>query len=456
MASAALDGLAPGARLDGCDTSGGTMDDPSGPATLAHAPLVPFSVSPMPGRRIRVAIIGSTGSVGRQAIEVVSAHPDVFEVVALAAGRSADLLADQAITTRARVVGITGGDLVDDRHGDRVRAVQDALSRVATGAVHVIGGVGALEAIATLPDIDVVLVATSGRGALPATLAALNVGRDVALANKESLVVAGPLVVEAVRRHGGRIFPVDSEHSALWQCVNGEVPGAIRRLILTASGGPFRTWDADRIAGVTVADALRHPTWQMGPKITIDSATLMNKGLEAIEAHWMFGVAFDRIDVAVHPTSIVHSLVEFIDGSAKAQLGWPDMRLPIQMALTRGARLLRRRDASDPASRPFSVIDVASLAFEAADMDRFPCLRLALDAGRTGGTAPAILSAADEVAVEAFLNGAIGFGDIARVVAETLDDLEPTFVESLDQLLTIDVSARDSARERVRALSSRR
>jgi 1-deoxy-D-xylulose-5-phosphate reductoisomerase len=432
------------------------MDDSDGPATLAHAPLVPFSASPMPGRRIRVAIIGSTGSVGRQAIEVVAAYPDVFEVVALAAGRSSDLIADQAIATGACVVGITGGDVADDRHDDRVRAVRDALSREARGAVHVIGGVGALETIATLPDVHVVLVATSGRGALPATLAALNAGRDVALANKESLVVAGPLVVEAVRRHGGRVFPVDSEHSALWQCVTGEVPGAIRRLILTASGGPFRTWDAERIARVTVADALRHPTWQMGPKITIDSATLMNKGLEAIEAHWMFGVGFDRIDVAIHPTSIVHSLVEFIDGSSKAQLGWPDMRLPIQMALTRGARLVRRRNASDPASRPFSVIDVASLSFEAADMDRFPCLRLALDAGQTGGTAPAILSAADEVAVDAFLNGVIRFGDIARVVAETLDDLAPTVVESLDQLLRVDCSARETARRRVRELSNSR
>jgi 1-deoxy-D-xylulose-5-phosphate reductoisomerase len=203
-----------------------------------------------------------------------------------------------------------------------------------------------------------------------------------------------------------------------------------------------------------VAEALRHPTWQMGPKITIDSATLMNKGLEAIEAHWMFGVAFDRIEIAVHPTSIVHSLVEFIDGSSKAQLGWPDMRLPIQLALTCGARLVRRRDPQDPASRPFSIVDVGTLPFEAVDLDRFPCLRLALEAGRTGGTAPAILSAADEIAVEAFLAGVIPFGGISDVVAGVLDEVVPVGVESLEQLLRVDLTAREAARRHVRARAS--
>ena len=428
------------------------MDDYDGPATFAHAPLVPFMSSALPTRRIRVAIVGSTGSVGRQAVDVVTAHPDVFEVVALAAGRSVDVVAAQAHATGARVVAVTGGDQ-PDRDGDSlVRDVRGILlSYGGADAVEVIGGASALESVATLPDVDVVLVATSGRGALPATLAALGAGRDVALANKESLVVAGPLVVDAVQRFGGRVFPVDSEHSALWQCVLGEAPQSIRRLILTASGGPFRTWDRARIAHVTVAEALRHPTWQMGPKITIDSATLMNKGLEAIEAHWMFGVGFDRIETVVHPPSIVHSLVEFVDGSSKAQLGWPDMRLPIQLALTRGARLVRRRDQRDPASRPFALVDIGALPFEAVDFARFPCLRLALDAGRTGGTAPAILSAADEVAVEAFLGGMIRFGDIAEVVAGALDDVQAVGVESLEQLLDVDLAAREAARVRVLA-----
>jgi 1-deoxy-D-xylulose-5-phosphate reductoisomerase len=216
-----------------------------------------------------------------------------------------------------------------------------------------------------MPEADVVLAATSGRGALTATLAALGAGKDVALANKESLVIAGPLVLESVRRNGGRLFPVDSEHSAIWQCLFGETMDGVRRLVLTASGGPFREWDPDRLRTIGVADALRHPTWQMGPKITIDSATLMNKGLEAIEAHWLFGVPFDRIDIVVHPTSIVHSVVEFVDGSLKAQLGWPDMRLPIQLALTAGERLVRKRSEADPASRPFSLAEIGSVPFEA-------------------------------------------------------------------------------------------
>jgi 1-deoxy-D-xylulose-5-phosphate reductoisomerase len=422
-----------------------------GQAPLAHAPLVPFVAAALPSRRIRVAIIGSTGSVGRHALAVVGAHPDVFEVVALAAGRSVEVIAEQVRATGARIVGLTGGDQPDTGADALVRDVRGAIGSDGGTKVDVIGGAEVLETVATLPEVDVVLVATSGRAALPATLAALRSGRDVALANKESLVVAGPLVVEAVRQFGGRIYPVDSEHSALWQCVLGEVPEAIRRLTLTASGGPFRTWDANRIAHVTVAEALRHPTWQMGPKITIDSATLMNKGLEAIEAHWMFGVGFDRIETAVHPTSIVHSLVEFVDGSSKAQLGWPDMRPPIQLALTRGARLVGRRDPADPASRPLSLVEIGALQFEAVDLTRFPCLRLALDAGRIGGTAPAVLSAADEIAVEAFLGGAIRFGDIADVVAGALDDVQPSSVESLEHLLSVDDAARAAARRRVLA-----
>jgi 1-deoxy-D-xylulose-5-phosphate reductoisomerase len=284
-------------------------------------------------------------------------------------------------------------------------------------------------------------VATSGRVALPATLAAVQAGKDVALANKESLVIAGELVAAAARRSGARLLPVDSEHSALWQCLSGEAPGTVRRMILTASGGPFRTWPADRLESVGTEQALAHPTWRMGPKVTIDSATLMNKGLEAIEAHWLFDLPLERVEVVVHPESIVHSLVEFVDGSLKAQLGWPDMKLPIQLALARGERLTR----GDPETRPFDLCALGRLHFESPDAERFPCLRLATEAGRDGGTAPAVLCAADEVAVEHFLEGRIRFVDIPRVVDQTLEVHAPQTVEGLEHLLEVDAQARRTA-----------
>ncbi len=282
-------------------------------------------------------------------------------------------------------------------------------------------------------------MATSGRVAMPATLAAARAGKDVALANKESLVIAGELVTTAARRSGARLFPVDSEHSALWQCL-GEPPGAVRRMILTASGGPFRAWSLERMAGVDVTQALAHPTWRMGPKITVDSATLMNKGLEAIEAHWLFDLPLQRLEVVVHPESIVHSLVEFIDGSLKAQLGWPDMKLPIQLALAGGQRLPR----PDPEQRPLTAA-LGRLHFEPPDTARFPCLGLALGAGKEGGTAPAVLCA-DEVAVEQFLLGRLAFMDIAAVVDRTLQALGSQPVVSLEQLLEVDAQARRTAK----------
>ena len=420
-----------------------------GRALLSHEPLTPFAPSRGRTGRIRVAVLGSTGSVGRQALEMMADHPDVFEVVGLAAGRNVPLLASQARHVRPRVVCVTGGDGSPTDPADLRDELALAIGR---DGFTLLAGNHELASVATMPEADVVLAATSGRGALSATLAALDVGKDVALANKESLVIAGPLVVESVRRHGGRLFPVDSEHSAIWQCLFGEVMDGVRRLVLTASGGPFREWDPDRIKQIGVADALRHPTWQMGPKITIDSATLMNKGLEAIEAHWLFGIPFDRIDIVVHPTSIVHSLVEFVDGSLKAQLGWPDMRLPIQLALTAGERLVRKRSEADPASRPFSLAELGSLPFQAPSYERFPCLGLALGAGRTGGTAPAILSAADEVAVDAFLNRAMRFGAIAEVISETLGSIASTPVTSLEQVLAVDAHAREVASRLVQTL----
>ena len=377
----------------------------------------------------RVAILGSTGSVGRQALEVVREHREAFEVVALAAGSSAALLAEQAAEFRPRIVGLTGA--------------ADGADALRRGPWELWRGEDALPALATLSDLDVVLVATSGRVALPATLAAVNAGKDVALANKECLVIAGALVTAAARRGGARLFPVDSEHSAIWQCLMGEDMASVHRLVLTASGGPFRTWPVERMSSIGVDEALAHPTWRMGPKITIDSATLMNKGLEAIEAHWLFDLPLDSVVVVVHPESIVHSLVEFVDGSLKAQLGWPDMKLPIQLALARG----RRRPRLEQERRPFDLASIGQLRFEPPDLDRFPCLRLALQAGRDGGTAPAVLCAADEVAVERFLRRQIAFGDISRVVEATLEAHLPAPVESLDHLLAVDAEARRTAEE---------
>jgi 1-deoxy-D-xylulose-5-phosphate reductoisomerase len=379
---------------------------------------------------IRVAVLGSTGSIGRQALDVVREQGDVFRVVALAAGRSADLLADQALEFRPDVVCLTGAAVSAE--------APDALR---TGPWDLLCGEAELQTLAALPQADVVLIATSGRVAMPATLAAVNAGKDVALANKESLVIAGSLVTRAAARTGSRLLPVDSEHSAIWQCLVGEDQGSIRRLILTASGGPFRQMTLAEMERVSVEGALAHPTWRMGPKITIDSATLMNKGLEAIEARWLFDVPLDRVDVVVHPESIVHSLVEFVDGSLKAQLGWPDMKLPIQLALAGGRRLSR----ADPETRPFSLAALGRLHFEAPDFDRFPCLRLAMEAATEGGTAPAVLCAADEVAVERFLRGDIGFMDIPRVVEAALEANVPSPVDSLGQLLEADIRARETA-----------
>jgi 1-deoxy-D-xylulose-5-phosphate reductoisomerase len=381
----------------------------------------------------RLAILGSTGSIGRQALEVVREQPGHFQVVALAAGRSANLLALQAAEFHPEVICLTGGSEAD--------VASAAPLELREGNWKLLRGEAELETLAALPQADLVLVATSGRVAMPATLAAVAAGKDVALANKESLVIAGDLVTRLAARTGARLFPVDSEHSAIWQCLLGEAAATIRRLLLTASGGPFRTMPLAEMEQVTVEQAMAHPTWQMGPKITVDSATLMNKGLEAIEARWLFDVELGHVEVVVHPQSIVHSLVEFVDGSLKAQLGWPDMKLPIQLALNKGERLVR----TDPVTRPFDLAQLGTLHFEAPDLVRFPCLRLALEAGTAGGTAPAVLSAADEVAVEQFLLRQIAFMDIPRVVETTLAAHLPEPVESLEHLLEVDTRARETA-----------
>ena len=359
--------------------------------------------------RRRVAVLGSTGSIGTQALDVVRRHRDRFEVVALAAGRNAELLAAQA-----REFGVPD---------ERARVCGD------DGAV--------LAELAAVPDADVVLNAVVGFAGLPATLAALEHGKVLALANKESLIAGGPVVAAVRARGNGEIVPVDSEHSALYQCLRAGSAREVRRLVVTASGGPFRGRSSAELARVTVADALRHPTWDMGAKITIDSSTLMNKGLEVIEAHELFGVDFDHIDVVVHPQSVVHSMVEFTDGATIAQLSMPDMRLPIGLALGAPERL-------DEAFGAIDWTSLSSLTFETPDTDAFPCLALAYAAGRAGGGAPATLSGANEVAVAAFLESRVPWTAIAAVVAEVLDHGTGNVSEVAD-VLEADRVARERA-----------
>jgi 1-deoxy-D-xylulose-5-phosphate reductoisomerase len=376
-----------------------------------------------------VSLLGSTGSIGTQAVDVLQAAPEKFRLVALAAWRSVDTLVAQANALRPALVVIGDESLVP-----AVRAGVPAGTEVLVG---IAGMVAAAEAA------DVVLNAVVGFAGLPVTMAALESGRRLALANKESLIAGAPVVQKARRTPGAEIVPVDSEHCAVHQCLAAvDGPESVSRLLLTASGGPFRGWSAAQLADVTVADALAHPTWSMGPKITIDSSTLMNKGLEVIEAHELFGVDYDRIDIVVHPQSIVHSMVELRDGSTLAQLSNPDMRLPIGYALGWPDRLPVAYGALDWTRG-------ATLTFEAPDREVFRCIGLAYQAGAAGGSAPAWLSAANEVAVEAFLAGHLPWEAIADVVAATLDHWRDEPVEQVESVLEADAEARAVARAAV-------
>ena len=345
-------------------------------------------------------------------------------VTALAARRGSEGLLTLAAAHPGARIGVAA-----PTPGEQERFASQLGDRVSFGP-------GALEELASTPG-TVVVNGIVGSAGLPASVAALEAGNRLALANKESLVAGGPVVLDALARGGGELIPVDSEHSALAQSLLGESAAAVRRLILSASGGPFRGRSADELAEVTVAEALDHPTWAMGPRITVDSATLMNKAFEVIEAHYLFGIGYDRIDVVVHPQSIVHSLVEFVDGSLKAQLGEPDMRVPIQWAITHPER-------AEGVLEPFSLAG-RDLTFEAPDPGAFPCLRLGYEAGRMGGSAPAVLNAADEIAVGAFLEHRIGFGSIPAVVERTLGTVEHREVETVADVLAVDAEARAAA-----------
>ncbi|MGA9116600.1 MAG: 1-deoxy-D-xylulose-5-phosphate reductoisomerase [Bacteroidota bacterium] len=370
-----------------------------------------------------LAILGSTGSIGRSALEVVAGFPDRFRVAYLTAHRNLALLKEQVGHFRPRGVVVPRG------------GGASGPAAFLDGRTEVLVGEEGLREAASREDVDLVLNALVGCAGLRPTLAAAEAGKDIALANKESLVVAGEIVMRTVRERGVRLLPIDSEHSAVLQCLRGEEIGRVRRLILTASGGPFLRWGADRLESVTVAEALAHPTWRMGPKISIDSATLMNKGLEVIEAFWLFGLPPEKIQVVIHPQSIIHSMVEFVDGSIKAQMGEPDMKLPIQYALLYPERPPR-------ASAGVDFVRLGGLTFLAPDTERFRCLPLALRALAMGGTAPAVLNAANETAVRMFLEERIPFSRIPSVIQEALDAHTPVHGGDLEQILRADAETR--------------
>lgn len=348
----------------------------------------------------RIAVLGSTGSIGCQTLDVARWHPDEIEIVALVASRLSESIEAQAREFRPRTLWLT-----------RERAAPE----LGIPGVGVVVGEEHLAELATQSDVDMLVVATSGTVGFKPTLAALAAGKPVALANKETLIMAGHLVTEAARQTGAPLLAIDSEHSAIWQCLRGEEPydASVRRLILTASGGAFRDRPIDGLSMATPEEALRHPTWSMGPKITVDSATLMNKGLEVIEAHWLFGLPYSQIDAVIHHQSVIHSLVEFVDGSVKAQLGVPDMRLPIQYALLYPKRFPTQTAALDLTAQ-------GSLTFAQVDEQRYPCFTLARQAGEVGGSYPTVLNAANEVAVERFLAGDLPYGAISSLLADAL------------------------------------
>ncbi len=384
----------------------------------------------MTGAPLRIAVLGSTGSIGRQTIDVALRHPDKVRIVALAAHRNVSLLLEQAA-----LLDVTRLALADP-------ACRPEADDLPSGAACACGPDAVVE-LASDTGVDVVVNAMVGAAGLRASEAALRSGRRLALANKESLVVGGDLLMPLAAP--GQLLPVDSEHSAIFQCLWGEPAHRMSRIWLTASGGPFRGWSRAQLEAVTVAQALAHPRWTMGPKITIDSATLMNKGLEAIEAHHLFAAPYDRISIVVHPQSTVHSMVEFSDGSVKAHLGAADMRVPIQYALS-------HPDRWDAPCDPLDITALGSLEFQPADTGTFRCLATALEVGRVGGTLPAAMNAANEVAVAAFLDSAAGFLDIDAIVATVVAEHTTERVESFEQLEEVDARSRARAQELVAAL----
>lgn len=378
----------------------------------------------------QIALLGSTGSIGTSTLDVVDQHPEDFAVVAMAAGTNVDLLAEQVIKYRPELVSVA--------HAHAASALQERLGGEAKPQI--VYGADGLAQVACHERADFVMTAIVGSAGVAPTLAAIEAGKTIGLANKETLVSAGPVVMKAAREKGVPIIPVDSEHSAVFQCLQGERSEDVSRLILTASGGSFRHMGREELADVTVEQALAHPNWSMGAKITIDSATMMNKGFEVIEAHWLFGLPYERIDCVLHYESIIHSMVEYRDRAVMAQLGTPDMRVPIQYALTYPGRMVLD-------TAPLDLVKLGTLHFAAMDFDRYPLLQLAYECGKAGGTHPAVLNAANEVAVALFLQGAIRFLEIETIVRKTCEAHQGVSNPSLADIFAADQWARSQAQE---------
>jgi 1-deoxy-D-xylulose-5-phosphate reductoisomerase len=375
-----------------------------------------------------ITLLGSTGSIGTQTLEIVADHPDKFRIVGLAAGRNIELLSTQIRAFKPEIVAIA-----DPAQLDGLRA---AIADVAPQPIFVTGEAGIAE-VAAYGDAQAVVTGIVGCAGLLPTIAAIKAGKEIALANKETLIAGGPVVLPLVAKHGVKLLPADSEHSAIFQCLQGVPEGGLKRIILTASGGAFRDWPVEKLPQVTVADALKHPNWSMGRKITVDSATLMNKGLEVIEAHYLFGVDYDHIDIVIHPQSIIHSLIEVQDTSVLAQLGWPDMRLPLLYALSWPERIATNWE-------PLDLVKSGDLTFRQPNHDKYPCMQLAYAAGRAGGCMPAVLNAANEQAVALFLDEKITFLDIPKVIEKACDRFQSqnTSQPTLEDILGADQWAR--------------
>ncbi|GGG12116.1 1-deoxy-D-xylulose-5-phosphate reductoisomerase [Paenibacillus abyssi] len=371
----------------------------------------------------KISILGSTGSIGTQTLDVIAYHPEQYEVVGLSGGTNVPLLVEQVLQFRPQTVSLSTKE-----------AAEQAASLLPSDIKVLHGEEGLIETAAGT-GADCVVTALVGSRGLRSTLAAIDAGITIGLANKETLVTAGHLVMNRAREKGVSILPIDSEHSAIFQCLNGEDRGAVQKIILTASGGSFRDKTREELDGVTVEQALNHPNWSMGAKITIDSATMVNKGLEVIEAHWLFDVSYDQIEVLIHPESIIHSYVEFVDNSSIAQLGWPDMRVPIQYALTYPQRFVTP-------TKPFRLAEVGKLQFREMDYERYPCLRMAFECGRKGGSATTVFNAANEVAVARFLRGEITFLEIERILEKVLERHQPIVLPDLQAIEETDTWAR--------------
>jgi 1-deoxy-D-xylulose-5-phosphate reductoisomerase len=377
----------------------------------------------------KLTILGSTGSIGVSTLEIVAAHPDKFEIVALTAGNNLDLLKRQIEKFSPQVVAVVTAESAKKLNGMLNGKKPEILC-----------GIPGMIKVASATDATMVVAAIVGSAGLVPAVAAIKAGKDIALANKETLVAAGRLVMDLVEQHGVKLYPVDSEHSAVFQSLQGHKGENVERIILTASGGPFLNYPLEKLSHVSVSDALSHPNWSMGQKITIDSATMMNKGLEIIEARWLFDMTPDRIDVVIHPQSIIHSMVEYIDGCVMAQLGVPDMKAPIAYALTYPER-------ARTGVKPLDLTEISTLSFFKPDLTRFPALKLAYRSLQDGESMPAVMNAANEVAVEAFLSGKIKFTDIVTIIEKTMNLHKPHCLDSLDEVLSLDIWSREKTRE---------